>query len=154
MSEYRKRNIMNFWNQIQTMFTIVNVREFVSCKKRVENWCKQEMNFTIEKKMSFEIVEQISEFRNRLQKFVQRWQKIKKVDEFEKKSQNEKIFELRKNVIMQKQFRYDMQIRSNEEFDLIENEKRISTFDNVVIAVFSNKQKRMLRACLTDKSDK
>ena len=30
------------------------------------------MNFTIEKKMSFEIVEQISEFRNRLQKFVQR----------------------------------------------------------------------------------
>ena len=45
-----------------------------------------------------------------------------------------------------------MQIRSNEELDLIENEKRIFTFDNVVIVAFSSKQKRKRQKRKNDKT--
>ena len=149
IEKYRKSNIMNFWKLVEKIFTIVSAREFASCRKRVENWCKKKMNQIVKKEMNFDTKKKISEFRNRLKLFVQRWTKIKKTHDFEQKSQKDKLHELRKNVFLQKQFCIDMQTRSNEDLNLIEDEKRISTFD---IISFSNKQKRKRQKTADDKT--
>ena len=139
VEKYKKNNIMNFWKLVEKIFTIVSAREFVSCKKRIENWCKKKMNQVVKKKLNFDTKKKINEFRNRLKIFVSRWTKIKKIHEFEQKAQKNKLYELRKNVLLQKQLCVDMQARNSENLNLTENEKRVFTSD---IVAFSSKQKR------------